>query len=147
MSDRDQLKLEVLQGKAVTLKQRLDDLIESVETACEEYAAVVSEIKKIEGGEAVAKMQDLMKQLKGTNPLDEFPEYKDCNTSEEMLQRMTAEMKLVKNLENKKKMSADTLTDKLNGEHSALPDLGDDTLIRNRMDEARRSRDVENKQQ
>ena len=129
---RNALKVKVLQLRADELQKKLDDAMNEIEHMSQEYSTLMMELQELKGvNESQSKKHiELLSRMmgeQGTVPVN----YDSCNTSEEMLQLVMNELDQVKKLETKIKEQEET----------ALPDVGDNSEIWDRI--ARAQKEVE----
>jgi hypothetical protein len=127
---RNELKVKILQLRADKLQKNMDNSMNEIEHMTQEYSTLMEELRKIKGVsesqnrkhiELLSRMMD----EKETAPID----YKSCNTSEEMLQLVMKDLDQVKKLETKMNEQ----------EYSALPDVGDNSEIWDRIARAQKA--------
>jgi hypothetical protein len=121
---RKVLKVKILQLQADKLQEKMDGAMNDIEHMAQEYTTLMAELKVLKG---VSESQndkhiELLSRMIGdkeTVPVD----YSTCNTSEEMLQLVMDDLGQVKKLEAKMKEQ----------ENTALPDVGDNSEIWDRI--------------
>lgn len=127
---RKVLKVKILQLKADELQKKMDTSMNDIEHMAQEYATLMAELHDLKGvSESQNKKHiELLSRMmgeQGTTPVN----YDACNTSEEMLQMVMNDLNQVKSLEAKMKEQEDT----------ALPDVGDNSEIWDRIAQAQKS--------
>lgn len=127
---RKALKVKIMQLQADELQKKMDDAMNNIEHMAQEYAALMAELQELKGvSESQNKKHiELLSRMmgeQGKTPVD----YDSCNTSEEMLQLVMNELDQVKTLEAKMKEQEDV----------ALPDVGDNSEIWDRIAQAQKA--------
>jgi chromosome segregation ATPase len=121
---RKELRVKILQLQTDNLQKKMDDAMDDIERMTHEYTTLIAELKVLNN---VSESQnnkhiELLSRMIGeheTIPVD----YDSCNTSEEMLQLVMSEISHVEKLETKMKEH----------ENTALPDVGDNSEIWDRI--------------
>jgi hypothetical protein len=127
---RKELKVKILQLKADELQEKMDNTINDIEHMTQEYHTIMTELQKLKGitesqNKKHIELLSKMTGEQGTEPVD----YDSCNTSEEMLKLVMKEIDQVKKLETKMKEQED----------QALPDVGDNSEIWDRISRAQKA--------
>jgi hypothetical protein len=127
---RKALKVKILQLRADELQKNMDKAMNDIEHMTREYSMLMVELQEIKGvSESQNKKHiELLSRMmgeQGAAPVD----YDACNTSEEMLQLVMGELDQVKKLETKMKEQED----------HALPDVGDNSEIWDRIARAQKA--------
>lgn len=123
-----QLKVAGLKSKAAELQQKINNMMDDIESMTNLYANTVKELYALDDKASSKAHVDMLSRMTGESSIND--KYKKCNTSDEMLSTMLKEFAHLNELENP------------NGkEDKELPDVGDNTEIWDRIADAQRDSD------